>query len=388
MAFRGQTHDRSLRPRARTRPAAATRGVRPWVATGLTAALLAGGFTRQRGTLEDDAGITHERRQAGGSPHDRGRGRHARTPSDIPARGWKDIVLRVYRNISDDRILAIAAGVAYYLILAIFPALAALVAIYGLFADPASIQSVVTSLSSVLPSSVVDIVEGQLHALASQPRTSLGATFAVSLGISLWSANSGLKAIFDALNIVYHEGEKRSFLKLNAESLAFTVAALVSGIIGLALVAVLPPAVDYLGGELGIGGPLALVLKIGRWPLLLVAVALAIAVVYRYGPSREKPRWRWVTWGSSAAAILWLAASLLFSWYSANFASYNKTYGSLAAAIVFMTWVWISVIAVLLGAELDAEMEHQTVRDTTTGQPRPLGARGAFVADTVGRAQE
>jgi len=292
MAFRGQTHDRSLRPRSKARPAGPAgpaRGVRPWVATGVTAALLAGGFARQGGRRGGDA--AHPER----SSHDRGRGRHASTPAEIPARGWKDILLRVYRNISDDRILAIAAGVAYYIILAIFPALAALVAIYGLFADPASIQSVVTSLSSVLPSGVVNIVQGQLHALASQPRTSLGATFVVSLAISLWSANSGLKAIFDALNIVYHETEKRSFLKLNAESLAFTVAALVSGIVGLALVAVLPPAIDCLGGKLGIGGPMALVLKVGRWPLMLVGVALAIAVIYRYGPSREKPRWRWVT---------------------------------------------------------------------------------------------
>ena len=387
MAFRGQTRDRSLQRRPRPQLTGGSPGVGPWISTGVTAAILFSGFARRRRPHERNGAVPQGRADTDMRPADRGRGRRARTPAEIPARGWKDILLRVYRNVAEDRIMAIAAGVAFYIILAIFPALAALVAVYGLFADPGSIQAVVNSLSAALPAAVVDVIEGQLHALASQPPVSLGATFVASLALSLWSANSGMKAIFDALNIVYHETEKRTFLKLNSESLAFTVTALVSGIIGLALIAVLPPALDYLGGRLGAGAALALPLKIARWPVLLTAVALAVAVLYRYGPSREQPQWRWVTWGSAVASVMWLAASMLFSWYAGHFASYNKTYGSLAAPIIFMTWVWISVMAVLLGAELDAEMEHQTVRDTTTGQPRPLGARGAYVADTIGPAQ-
>lgn len=359
----------------------------PWVATGVTALLLAGGYTRRQLDARRAERRLDGRDVARGITDDRGRGRSAKTPVDIPARGWKDILIRVYRKISEDRILAIAAGVTFYLILAIFPGLAALVSVYGLFADPKSIEDVLNSLSSALPGGVVDIIRSQLDSLTSQPRGQLGVTFGVSLAISLWSANSGMKAIFDALNIVYHEQEKRSFLKLNAVSLLFTVGAVFVGLIGLALIAVLPPALEYLGARLGIPGPTRDIISIARWPVLLVAVSLGIAVVFRYGPSREKPQWRWVTWGSAIASLVWLAASMLFSWYVSNFASYNKTYGSLAAPIIFMTWLWISVTVILIGAEFDAEMEHQTARDTTTGHPKPLGKRGAHMADTVGAAQ-
>lgn len=396
MAFKGLSDsDRSYPSRERRRRqggrgATLDNAVSPWVSTGVTALLLAGGFARRRRAAhrgELSSAIPSTDGGGGQTFEDGHRGRFARTPSEIPARGWKDILLRVYKNISEDRILAIAAGVAFYVILAIFPALAALVAVYGLFADPNSISNVVDSLSSVLPSGVLDVVRGQLQNLASKPRGQLGVTFLVSVLVSLWSANSGIQAIFDALNIVYHEREKRGYLKLYAESLLFTVGAMMSGLIGVALIAVLPPALHHLGSSFGIGGPVAQTIEIGRWPVMLIAVALAVAAVYRYGPSREKPRWRWVTWGSGAASVLWLGASMLFSWYASNFSSYNKTYGSLATVIIFMTWMWISFVVILLGAELDAEMEHQTVRDSTAGRPKPLGRRGAHMADTVGQAQ-
>lgn len=312
------------------------------------------------------------------------RGRGAAAPSEIPARGWKDILLRVYANISEHRVLAIAAGVTFYVLLAIFPAIAALVAIYGLFADASTIERTLSSMSTVFPGGAIDLIGEQLRRLAAQPGGRLGFTFFIGLAISLWSANAGVKAVFDALNIVYGEREKRGFIKLNAISLVFTIGTLIFACVALAAVVVLPLVLNYVG----IGQITDLAMKIGRWPVLLIAIACMIALLYRYGPSRAEARWRWITWGSGLASLLWLAASLLFSWYAANFGSYNKTYGSLGAAIGFMTWIWLSMIVILLGAEVDAEMEHQTARDTTTGAPKPLGARGAAMADTVGAPQD
>jgi membrane protein len=311
------------------------------------------------------------------------RGRLATTPSEIPSRGWKDILFRVYNNISEHRIVSIGAGVAFFTLLAIFPAIAALVSIYGLFADPAQISSHLDSMSGLLPGGAIDVLREQMTRLADQGKASLGLSFAVSLAISLWSANSGIKALFDALNIVYGEKEKRSFITLNAITLAFTVGILVFLIIALTAVVGIPIAINYLG----IGGATDLLVKLLRWPILFACIAVVFAVIYRYGPSRKKPQWRWITWGSAFAAILWIIASVLFSWYASSFGSYNKTYGSLGAVVGFMTWIWISAMVILLGAELDAEMEHQTARDTTTGDPKPMGQRKARVADSVGRAQ-
>jgi membrane protein len=312
-----------------------------------------------------------------------GRGRSADTPSEIPPRGWKDILLRVYDNISEHRVLALAAGMTFYGLLAIFPALAALVAIYGLFADPANITAHLDSLSGFLPGGAIDVARDQLTRVASKGSQTLGWTFLIGLAISLWSANAGMKALFDTLNIIYGEREKRGLIKLNLVSLLFTLAGIGFTVIAIAALVVLPIALNFLGQS----GSTDLLLKAGRWPALFVVLTLALAVIYRYGPSREMPRWRWISWGSALAALLWLAASVLFSWYTANFGSYNKTYGSLGAVIGFMTWMWISAIVVLIGAEIDAEMEHQTARDTTTGGPKPMGARGAQVADTLGAAR-
>jgi membrane protein len=235
----------------------------------------------------------------------------------------------------------------------------------------------------VAPGGAIDVLREEMTRLASQGGTKLGVSFIVSLAISLWTANSGVKAIFDALNIVYGEEEKRSFLKLNAVTLFVTLGIVVFILLTLAAVVAIPVALTYIP----LPGVTALIVKIGRWPILFALVTLALAVIYKYGPSRTEPRWRWITWGSVTAAVVWLAASALFSWYVASFGSYNKTYGSLGAIIGFMTWIWISIIVVLVGAKLNAEMEHQTVRESTTGQPKPLGGRGARMADTVGTAQ-
>jgi membrane protein len=311
------------------------------------------------------------------------RGRLADTPSEIPARGWRDILFRIYHNFSRHRLLALAAGITYYNLLAIFPALAALVAIYGLFSDPATISAHLDQASGILPQGGLDVARDQLTRVASKGAPTLGWTFTFSLAISLWSANAAMKSMFDTLNVVYGEEEKRGVIKLNAVSLAFTVAGILFVLVAIAAVVALPVALNHFG----LSHASDILMRIGRWPALFVMIALVLSLIYRFGPSREAPRWRWITWGSALAAVLWIAASGLFSWYTSNFGSYNETYGSLGAVIGFMVWMWISAITVLLGAELDAEMEHQTARDTTTGGERPLGERGARVADTLGTRQ-
>jgi membrane protein len=192
-----------------------------------------------------------------------------------------------------------------------------------------------------------------------------------------------MKSLFDTLNIAYGEEEKRGFVKLNAMSLFFTVGGIVFVLAALGSIVVVPVVLNYVG----LSDAADLLLRIGRWPAMFVVLTLALAFIYRHGPSREAPQWRWITWGSAVAAILWLGVSALFSWYAGSFGTFNETYGSLGAVIGFMTWLWISAIVILLGAELNAEMEHQTVRDTTVGAPKPLGMRGARMADTVGAPQ-
>jgi len=308
------------------------------------------------------------------------RGRLAATPSDIPARGWKDILLRVYRNISEHRVIALAAGVTFYSLLAIFPAIAALVAVYGLFADPASLAARLDQVGGLLPGGALDVIRDQLTRVTSQGRGTLGATFVASLAISLWSANAAVKSVFDTLNIVYAEPEKRGFIRLNAISLTFTAAGIAFVLVAIGAMIVLPPVLEFLG----LSQVTRTVVKVVQWPVLLLIITFALACVYRFGPSRRAAKWRWITWGSVFGAIGWLIASLLFSWYAANFGSFNKTYGSLGAVIGFMTWIWLSAIVILIGGELNAEMEHQTARDTTSGKPKPLGSRRAAMADSIG----
>src|SRR5437764_9265271 len=320
-----------------------------------------------------------QRSEARATAADDGRGRSAEKTSDITARGWKDILWRVYAGISDNRILANAAAVTFYALLALFPAIAALVSIYGLFADPATIEQHLESISGVLPGGAIDVVRDQLNRLAAQPRGTLGISFLIGLVISLWSANGGIKALFDALNVVYEEKEERSFIRLNAITLGFTVAMIGFLIAALACIVALPVALNYLPGFVGF------VLNIVRWPVMLVLVALALACIYRYGPSRDEPKWRWITWGSVLAALAWLGFSAIFSFYAGNFGTFNKTYGSLGAVIGFMMWMWLSVAVILVGAKLNAETEHQTARNTTEGTPAPIGARRAKMAATVGQ---
>jgi membrane protein len=311
------------------------------------------------------------------------RGRDAETPAQIPAKGWKDIAWRVYEGIQNDRVLLVAAGVTFYALLALFPATAALVSLYGLFADPSTINEHLRLVSGFLPDGALEVIGDQVKRIASQKAT-LGITFIGTLALALWGANAGTKAIFDALNIIYKEREKRSFVALTLQSLLFTVGAIALMLVALAGIVVVPVMLELLGIAQESGAAL---LSLLRWPLLYLLILFALACLYRYGPSRTEPQWRWVTWGSAIAGAIWIVGSLLLSWYVANFGTYNATYGSLGAVIGFMVWMWLSTIVVLVGAEINAEMEHQTAKDTTKGRPKPMGARGAKMADELGEAR-
>jgi membrane protein len=283
------------------------------------------------------------------------RSEQIQTASQVPGRGWKDVLQGVYQGISEDRIFLVAAGVTFYAILALFPGIAAIVSIYGLFADPSRIVTHLDTLSGFAPSGAIDILREELTRLAHQDRAALGFSFAISMGISLWSANAGVSGLFAATTAVYEEKEKRSTVKYYAITLAFTAGAVVLVLLSLAILIALPPVLDHIADP----SVPPLLLKVIRWPILFVLIVLALSVIYRFGPSRSAPRWRWITWGSAFAAIASLGASILFSWYVANFGSYNKTYGSLGAIIGFMTWMWVSIIVVLVGAKLNAELERR-----------------------------
>jgi membrane protein len=312
-----------------------------------------------------------------------GRGREAKTPEQIPARGWHDILWRVFWAISTDRVLSTAGSVAFFALLALFPGIATVVSLYGLFLDPGNIGTHLAVLAGILPAGVLELISGQILLIGSQSGKTLGTAFLIGLGIALWSANSGVVALFDALNVVYDEKEKRSLVRLYGTTFLFTLGAVAFVMMALLGVVAVPVVLNVVGLPLLTES----VVSIVRWPILLGSVVVVLAVVYRFGPSRNEARWRWVTWGSVVGALLWVAVSMLFSWYVANFDSYNRMYGSLGAAVGFMVWLWLSMVVVLLGAEINAEMEHQTARDTTKGGPKPLGARRAMMADHVGEAQ-
>jgi membrane protein len=309
-----------------------------------------------------------------------GRGRQAHWPWHFPLAAWKDILWRTFRQIQDDRLLAISAGVVFYALLALFPTVTALVSLYGLFAQPSSIQEHLSLIAAFTPEQFVAIVSEQIERLVSRGAGELSFGFLLGLGIAVWSANAGMKAIIDALNVVYEEDEKRGFIRLNLISLSMTIGAVLAALVAIGAVVVVP----ILLVQLGLEGFASRVIDLGRWPGLIVALLLGLSVLYRFGPSRRQARWRWLSVGSLVATVLWIAGSAAFSYYIQNYANYDATYGSLGTGIGLMIWLWISVIAVLFGAELNAEIEHQTAIDSTRGQERPLGERGATMADTIG----
>jgi len=313
---------------------------------------------------------------------ERSRGREARAPREIPASGWRDILWRTKERVSADNLSIISAGVAFYALLAIFPALIALVGLYGMVFDPQQVAQHLSALTAVLPGEAADLIGKQLQEVTSMERTSLGVGSIVAVLLALWSASAGMRTLMTALDVAYGEKETRGTVRFYATSLLLTLAAVVGAIVAIASVVAIPIALQFLG----LGERVENIIAYGRWPLLALVMLVGLAIVYRYGPDRAKPRWRWVSSGAVIAMLLWIAGSALFSLYVTRFGDYNKTYGSMGAVVILMTWFLLTAYIILIGGEINAEMERQTRVDTTEGADRPLGRRGAHAADTVGHS--
>jgi membrane protein len=310
-----------------------------------------------------------------------GRGRAAAAPWQIPLRGWKDILWRTYGEISRGRLPFLAAGVTFFLLLATFPAIAAFVSLYGIFTDVAMVERHFARIADLLPRDAVHVISEEMVRITRQRNSTLGVTFAITTLISVWSANAGMKALFDGVNIAYDEIEKRSWLRRTL----FTYFATLAGLLLLTTLTAGAVSLPMAARELGIRH-LHLWWPPLRWLTVYLAATLVFSLIYRYGPSRRLANWRWVAPGGAAAAALWMGGSVIYTWGLDHFAHFGVTYGSLGAILGLMLWLWFSSMTVLVGAELNAEIEHQTARDTTIGPPRPLGQRGAVMADTVGKA--
>lgn len=310
------------------------------------------------------------------------RGRNAKAPQHIPAPGWKDVLKRVKQGIKDDRLSMISAAMAYYALFAFVPALSSVVLMYAWVSDPAEIQGHMAAMSRFLPADAQNILSEQLGALAGKASGSLGVGAIGTLLIALWSASKGSKAVIEAMNMIYEEKESRGFFKLNIFALGMTLLGVLMGILAIGVIVLVPimtnifnfvPMVSILG-------------TIGSWVVLLGIFSFYLSFAYRFGPDRENAKWKWVSWGAVFSAVAWAMVSALFSWYAKEFGNFNKTYGSLGAIIVLMTWFYLSSFVILIGAEINAELEHQTAKDTTTGPERPMGERDATMADTLGES--
>jgi len=314
-----------------------------------------------------------------------GRGRMATNPTHIPLVGWKDIFLRVFHAFSDNNLSIIAAGVSFYGLLAIFPGIAAFVSIYGLFQDPNTVVVQMQQMQGIIPPDVINTMTDQVTQIASKPNSSLGLAAVITLGLALWSARKGTTALMVALNVVYAEKETRHFVVAIVVSLALTL----SIIVGLIAVALLAAGVPLLFAALGFND---FIVSIGRGVGLGAGaffLMLGIAGLYRFAPSRTRPKWRWVMVGAVTVTIFWILGSLGFSVYLAFSDNYSATYGSLGAVVVVLTWLYITVLIMLVGGEINAQLEFQTSEDTTVSGNKPMGKRGAFVADNVAsRAEE
>ncbi len=306
-------------------------------------------------------------------------GRLATRPAHIPWRGWKQVLRRTLTEMVSDRISLAAAGCAFWATLALFPALSTLISVYGLAFDPATVEPQLQVLSQLLPPSAFSLIEARVHLLVSQPPGALTFSLVLSFLIALYSATTSTKSILAALNLAYDEAETRGIVRYQLTALAMTLCAVVAAVVGITVLVLLPLGLQLLE----VPGDQKLLAQLGSLGVLLVFVVLALSVLYRFGPSRRKAAWRWVTPGSMVATLLWLVASAAFSYYVGTYASYDATYGPLGTVAGVMMWFWVTVYAVLLGAELNSELELQTARDSTDGPPKPLGERGAYVADHV-----
>lgn len=308
------------------------------------------------------------------------RGRRAETPSAIPLKGWKDIILRVKDEMASDHVGLIAAGVAFYALLAIFPALTALLAIGGLLVEPSQIVDELNTLSNILPREIATIILSQAQDIAGSRQGGLGLAAVLGIVLALYSASKGVGSLIEGLNVAYDEEETRGFIWLKVITFGLTAALIVGAVLAVMLLIAVPAAMAFV--NLGAGVEIAV--TGASWLFVLSLLSVALSALYRFGPDRDQPEWRWVSAGSIIACIIWLAASVGFAIYASNFGSYNESFGSLGGAIVLLMWLWISAYIVLMGAELNAEMEAQTSYDTTVGPDEPMGQRGARKADELG----
>lgn len=306
-------------------------------------------------------------------------GEQAERPGEIPKAGWWQILKRAWAESKKDNVSMLAAGLAYFAFLALFPALIAAVLVYGLLADPAEVQQQVEDFSAALPADAQSLIAEQMRSIATTSDGALGIGLVIALLGALWSVSGGVTNLINATNLCYDEEETRGFVKLRALGLLLTVGAIVFITVAVTLVAVAPVILNVL--NLGIVGEV--LFQIGRWLLLVVLVMAALAVVYRVAPDRDAPKLRWVSVGAIVATVIWVVASVGFSVYVDNFGSYGDTYGALAGVIVLLLWLFISAYIVLLGAEINAESEQQTAKDSIRGTDQPMGQRDAVKADSL-----
>ncbi|MCK7614136.1 YihY/virulence factor BrkB family protein [Roseibium sediminicola] len=310
------------------------------------------------------------------------RGRTAETPAEIPPLGWLDVAYRVWLAMERDHVGLIAAGVAFYGLLAIFPAITALMALSGLVVEPVEIARQLELIKSVVPQEAALIILDQAQSVAGARGTGLGLAFAFSLVLSLYSVSRGIASMMEGLNVAYGETEKRGFFQLNALTLVLSLILVVAFIMGLVSALLLPAVFSIVQ----LPAWMEAAFSAFRWLVMALLTVTGLSLVYRFGPSRADAKWKWITPGAVLACLLWMAASYGFSVYVANFGSYNKTFGSLAGVIILLMWLWMSAYIVLFGAELNGELEAQTRKDSTTGKPQPMGMRGAVKADVLGRS--
>jgi membrane protein len=310
------------------------------------------------------------------------RGRHIKKPRNMPLLGWRDILLRVRNRLDTDNLGLIAGGVAFFFLLAIFPAISAMVAIYGLVNDPTDMQEQFQSFSQLLPTEASEIILSQLQEVTRQSSASLSLGALLGMLFAFWSSMKGMLAMIRALNVVNLEDEKRGFFELRIFAFFLTVCSVIFVVVCLFLIAFIP----LLLNNLGLASFSETLFSLLRWPLLTVMILVMLAIIFRFAPSRNNARWVWIMPGTIVAVVLWLIGSILFSWYTSNYAQYNATYGSLGAVIVLLLWFYLTAYIVLIGGVLNSEMEHQTGVDTTIGEEKPIGQRKAEVADTWGES--
>lgn len=314
----------------------------------------------------------------------RNRVHEAERPHHIPFVGWLDIGKRVFSEIKSDHVQIVSAGVAFYFFLALFPTIVAAISVYSLVLEPSQIQEQISRLSTILPNQAFGMISDILQPVLKQSDKEIGWGLTISIAISLWSANKGTNALFEGVNIAYNEEDNRNFFKKNIITLIFTLGAVVLGLLSLLFIIFFPILIE----KVGLPKQIEVLLGFSRWVVLGIILILSLSMVYKIAPNRSSPRFAWVSPGAVLGTTFWLVGSLLFSWYVKNFGSYDDLYGSFAAVIILMLWLFLTAFIVLMGAEVNSEIEHQTEYDTTVGEQKPMGERGAYHADHVARKSD